>query len=49
MFASEVGEPLDRRNVTTHQFKPLLKRAGFRKYASTTYGTRVLRYFSIGT
>ena len=28
MFASEVGEPLDRRNVTTHQFKPLLKRAG---------------------
>ena len=28
MFASEVGEPLDRRYVTKHQFKPLLKRAG---------------------
>jgi integrase len=28
IFASESGDPLDRRNVTTHQFKPLLKRAG---------------------
>jgi integrase len=28
IFASEVGEPLDRRYITTHQFKPLLKRAG---------------------
>ncbi len=28
IFASETGEPLDRRNVTTHRFKPLLKRAG---------------------
>ena len=28
VFASETGEPLDRRNVTTHRFKPLLKRAG---------------------
>jgi integrase len=28
IFASEVGEPLDRRYVTTHRFKPLLKRAG---------------------
>src|SRR5215212_2904576 len=24
VFASETGEPLDRRNVTTHRFKPLL-------------------------
>ena len=28
IFASEIGEPLDRRFVTTHHFKPLLKRAG---------------------
>ncbi len=27
IFASEVGEPLDRRLITTHRFKPLLKRA----------------------
>jgi integrase len=28
LFASEIGEPLDRRFVMTHRFKPLLKRAG---------------------
>jgi len=28
IFASESGDPLDRRNVTTHRFKPLLERAG---------------------
>src|SRR5215210_7641120 len=28
IFASESGEPLDRRHITTHLFKPLLKRAG---------------------
>jgi integrase len=28
IFASESGEPLDRHYVTTHRFKPLLKRAG---------------------
>ena len=28
IFASEVGEPLDRRALTTHRFKPLLGRAG---------------------
>jgi integrase len=28
IFASESGHPLDRRNVTTHRFKPLLKEAG---------------------
>jgi integrase len=28
IFASETGDPLDRRYVTTHRFKPLLKRAG---------------------
>ncbi len=28
IFASEVGEPLDRRYITTHRFKPLLERAG---------------------
>jgi integrase len=28
IFASEVGEPLDRRALTTHRFKPLLERAG---------------------
>jgi integrase len=28
IFASEGGEPLDRRYITTHRFKPLLKRAG---------------------
>ena len=28
MFASETGEPLDRRTVTNMKFKPLLKRAG---------------------
>jgi integrase len=27
IFASESGEPLDRRDITTHRFKPLLKRA----------------------
>jgi integrase len=27
IFASETGEPLDRRLITTHRFKPLLKRA----------------------
>ena len=27
IFASEAGEPLDRRYITTHRFKPLLKRA----------------------
>ncbi len=27
IFASEIGEPLDRRTVTKHRFKPLLKRA----------------------
>ena len=27
IFASEGGEPLDRRYITTHCFKPLLKRA----------------------
>jgi integrase len=27
IFASETGEPLDRRDITTHRFKPLLKRA----------------------
>jgi integrase len=31
IFASEVGEPLDRRDLTTHRFKPLLKRAGLPK------------------
>jgi integrase len=28
IFASETGEPLDRRSVTAMKFKPLLKRAG---------------------
>jgi integrase len=28
IFASETGEPLDRRTVSTHPCKPLLKRAG---------------------
>ena len=28
VFASETGEPLDRRIVTNHRFKPLLKRTG---------------------
>ena len=28
IFASESGEPLDRRYITTHHFKPLLKKAG---------------------
>ena len=28
MFASEAGEPLDRRYITTHLFKPLLKEDG---------------------
>ena len=28
IFASESGAPLDRRTVTSHRFKPLLKRAG---------------------
>jgi integrase len=28
IFASETGEPLDRRSVTNHRFKPLLKRGG---------------------
>jgi integrase len=28
IFASESGEPLKRHYITTHQFKPLLKRAG---------------------
>ena len=28
IFASKSGEPLDRRYITTHRFKPLLKRAG---------------------
>ena len=28
IFASETGDPLDRRYITTHRFKPLLKRAG---------------------
>jgi len=27
IFASEMGKPLDRRDITTHRFKPLLKRA----------------------
>jgi integrase len=27
IFASEVGEPLKRHYITTHRFKPLLKRA----------------------
>ena len=29
IFASKIGEPLDRRYITTHQFKPLLEAAGF--------------------
>jgi integrase len=28
IFASETGEPLGRHLITTHRFKPLLKRAG---------------------
>jgi integrase len=28
IFASEAGDPLDRRNLTTHRFKPLLEQAG---------------------
>jgi integrase len=28
IFCSETGDPLDRRNVTAHCFKPLLKQAG---------------------
>jgi integrase len=28
IFASESGEPLDRRYLTMHRFKPLLKRTG---------------------
>jgi integrase len=28
VFASETGEPLDRRDVTSRRFKPLLERAG---------------------
>ena len=28
IFASEIGEPLDRHYITKHRFKPLLKRAG---------------------
>ncbi len=31
IFAPEVGEPLDRRYITTRRFKPLLKRAGLPK------------------
>jgi integrase len=31
MFASETGDPLDRRYITTHRFKPLLRRAGLPK------------------
>jgi integrase len=31
IFASEVGEPLDRRDITTHRFKPLLRRSGLPK------------------
>jgi integrase len=31
IFASEVGEPLDRRYITTHRFKPLLKCVGLPK------------------
>ncbi len=27
IFASEMGEPLDRRYITTHRFKPLIKHA----------------------
>jgi integrase len=36
IFASEGGDPLDRRYVTNHRFKPLLKRAELRRYASMT-------------
>jgi integrase len=28
IFATETGDPMDRRYITTHRFKPLLKRAG---------------------
>ena len=28
IFASESGDPLDRRYITTHRFKPLLKQTG---------------------
>jgi integrase len=31
IFASEIGGPLDRRYITTHRFKPLLKIAGLPK------------------
>ena len=31
IFASEAGEPLDRRYITTHRFKPLLERVGLPK------------------
>ncbi len=31
IVASEVGEPLDRRYLATHRFKPLLERAGLPK------------------
>jgi len=31
IFASEAGEPLDRRYITTHRFKPLLERTGLPK------------------
>jgi integrase len=27
-IASEIGEPLDRRYITTHRFKPVLQRTG---------------------
>jgi integrase len=43
VFASEMGTPLDRRDVTSCQFKLLLKRAKLRRIpASMTTGTREL-------
>jgi integrase len=45
VFASDVGTPLNRHNLLQRSFKPLLKRAGCRTYASTTSGTRPQPFF----
>ena len=49
VFPSSVGTPLFHRNVV-RSFKAVLKRAGLpARSASTTSGTRALRYYSVVT
>jgi hypothetical protein len=49
IFASETGEPLDRRTVTKLEFKPLLKQAGLPEIQFHDHGIPAPHFYSPAT